>query len=388
MSPTFNSTLGVITPALFTTGNERLDAHIRRLPPHAREKIAALENLTREARAKNQAQFEHSQAVTARLVHLNAEVARLEHHKNQGHPFFAENEAELKDLKTRRNEVKAELRELQTPKPLRTLSRNERDRLQYAADFAQPWLNFLEDQDRLTRFVSRRAEFQGTASVAALNDAYKAIDGTVDEIIAILAKPLDIETQLEAARSDVARFAEKGEPNIEDVRWYVNRAVTNRQSAKRQGKIKWPEGAIFGPGLDSSAPIELGTSFVAWLFRDQVEAKLEEMIRANQGEEPGLSIPDRERMEADLRTRLLEEHRIASRFQSELLARGERIEVRNLHPLAFLEIDFGERAKAEERPPQYFQGDPGVPGGVPLTPDQAKSTAVWQGGESQVVVRK
>lgn len=350
-------------------GNARLGHHVALLPEHSKARIAAEAKFKREERAKAMAaQMEH-QELRDQRDDLDRRRGQLERHKRYGQMFTEKDEEELSRLNSERERIAKRLRSASPAQPVVKLPKAERDRNAFLFDFAPTWQERLSSCDELTTFVPCRAELpkiaKGKSLLDALSEGRQKQDDVIAEIVALWKRPLDRATSLPRILSDLDRYASGGDLNIIPACSFKERNLGGRRT---QGHVIFPE------DQSSSGSVQRGGSLLATVFRKEIEAYLTAKLDDRLKDDPGISIPDREREEKKLCTRLLELHRVEARICAELEAQEIPYERKPLHPLAWLEVDYGERLTRPNTSlalPDTLSAPVGSLGGVPLTADEA-----------------
>ena len=319
-----------------------LRQRIRTLPAETRAKIKKLEFAAMERSGVQNAIFKTRDALAEKIRALKAAIAHGEADKEHyGTMWTEDNESHVKAQRAELAELEAEYAEL-APKEfsLKDLPREERLRRERLRTFAPPWSVWLPTTPRTARFRHVATALPSRKKSDSLRDmlesAQAASDAAVDELIRVERSALDLESVLAGMRADVAKLAAQGAPKIDALFRY---RTVNIRGTKEQGRIEWPTEQIYSASLSDSREIQMGNAMLAWLWRDQLEERLERMICERAGEQGGLSIAEKNAKVKELEAELLQLHRVEEAINCAMEDAGHRVERRQLSPLAILEIE-------------------------------------------------
>jgi hypothetical protein len=211
--------------------------------------------------------------------------------------------------------------------------------------FYGEWINA---QGALAMFQEKRAELPKGDLAAALAKLEKRQAAIADRFVELKSAPVDVQTAVDAMKAQVADMAVDGRPKLDDLVLYRERGFARTLGV---GKAEFAEQPIFFKD-DSAVIVEMGNSTLAWLFEEEIIAKLEKEIRARYAGVAGVSVEARYQEEAALRAEWLDNQRIIVRIAEE---RGEPLPA--VHPLALFSIE-----RAGQRPLTFVEHPKATPG--------------------------
>lgn len=183
------------------------------------------------------------------------------------------------DLQRREDKLTRQIRELTNPAATAKLGRER------AAQFTA--MNQLgpTDVDEFLLSVSPGTELvECRASLPEGVDFREEIARLRTEILEVAlaihntnVAPLTVAEQKQAIRRDVELLAIQGRPDLTRI---ARLRQTRLHGAPEAGSIVWPERKINSVTYTGSEQLQLGNAMVAWLFRDELTARLEREIDA------------------------------------------------------------------------------------------------------------
>ena len=343
---------------------------IRRLPKESQSIIKRWESRVMERDAVSSAKQDKRRDLQRFKNELTSLIARAQADKEHyGANWTADLEANLKDLIAQRADVQADIDALTPSQEKPTQTREQKIRGRVLAELCPDWREWLLAQPRSRRYrlcprgvvtltakgTIKDATFdadviaspfkKGDGVAEALASVRETVNKKLEEYSRFNAAKLDFETVLAGLDRELDAIA--APPDVSKmVRYMRVSAVTDR---REMGRITWPEDYVYSGSLTNSVPVQRGTSFVVWLFRDKVREALAAELKKYIGED-GVSIPERKARLGALEIELLE----LMRLDAGLVAAGQSaglkdIAPRIVHPQAWLMIEPDEAAEDKEK---------------------------------------
>jgi hypothetical protein len=311
---------------------------IKNLPAHAQEKMKYLDRLHIEGVGRNHARAELRKSLVAERDRIKEEVEHLEIFSDKGGKLTPTEKATLAELEKELAAANAAIADAAKTKPLP--SSDHRRKLAVLARHGGDLNTWLLEMPAARRFKLCRPELklrQNQTLDEALTINREGQLDFAEQILIAQKAPLDVETALQKMRADVGRLAAKGEPDVSGV---LRQRVTNARAGAEQGSVIFPTESIASIVATSRHDVQLGNSFLAWMFRPQLEQRLETLIRARIDPEASMSREERAARVRECEATILELQRAEELLVCKLEAQGNiaaRVGGRN--PLAILELE-------------------------------------------------
>jgi hypothetical protein len=346
-----------------------LGRRVRRLPKESQARIKAAEARDRERSAVLSAHIEKVRDLQHHKNEISGLIGHLQAEKEANPNWTDENETNLRDLIAQSADAALDIEALSKSAEPPPSTREQKKRARLLNDLCPPWQEWLMSQPRTRRF---RLCPRGVVTLTAKNTIKDAVfDAEViappfkksDDVAGALASvretlnekldqyyrsdtaKLDIETVLRGLDRELDAIA--APPDVSKmVHWWKASAVSDR---REMGRIEWPEDTVYSASLTNPVPVQRGTSFVVWLFRDKVREALATEISKYIGRD-GISIPERKAKLAALEIEMLELMRLDVGLVTAGQAAGLKgMEPRTVHPQAMLMIEADDAAEAKEK---------------------------------------
>jgi cell division protein FtsB len=317
-----------------------LKARKKGLPPCAQKKLKYFESLEMESRALANVKAEKRQAIRETLHRTEDLIVQTERQKAERWKGWSrQHESELDKLKAEVVELKNEIAQFNKP-PVSPLSSRDKSKRAVIARLGSPindWLMGLTSGQRFRGFAPAELKLRkGQSLTEALEENRAAQNDFAEQVVLAERAPLDLQTAIYGMKRDVARLAKLGEPDVADVLRY---RVANQRGDKAQGHVKWPTERHPILSHMTYRDFQLGSSMLAWLCRDAIEAKLEAMIRARFDPNSAMTVEKRNLRVKECEGKILELQRIEEQLVLQLESQGTKMRIFGRSPLALLEIE-------------------------------------------------
>lgn len=308
-----------------------------RLPPKAAERFHRLLDAHETfggAYGSAAEAYRDARATRERLDNRVREVERTEagRHDAPGDPPYA---SPVGLAQQERDRAKAE--------EDRAMRRRDQIAAQRPADY-RPLIDWVRALPPGTVIVDRQtpppALPKGRSFTEAVGEARERVEQIRADIHQAEAAPLPSAIVKERARAEIAALAARGAPGVAAMVDYGER-------------IRWPEAPVRMVGevvVRGDAPDVLG--LLAWLFKDQLAERLDELVDEASDDTSALSPADRNRRVAELQSELLEAERLEVALIDAAAEAGIPISYRrDVAPQALLAVSIGPEAQEVPAPP-------------------------------------